>query len=125
VLYNNQLDNVPLNSVDWGTDAAFIMTGNADGIIRVYPHPFEQTTRDELEGHAGAITGIRFSSARNRIASVDEFGCLFLWDAGLAEKLLQRCEPSPVEYTALSWNPLGDALAVGNERGELIFWLAP
>jgi len=125
VVGNNQLDTIPINSADWGTGAAAVITGNDEGIVRVYPYPFEQNTRDELHGHFGTVTGVRFSPVRDRIASVDVNGCLFLWDATIAEKLLQHCGASAVEYRALAWNPRGDGLVVGNERGELIFWLAP
>jgi WD40 repeat protein len=123
VVSRNQQDNVPLTSVDWGINT--IMVGNTEGILRVYPYPFESTTRDELEGHTAGISGVRFSPVRQRIASIDLNGCVFLWDTTFAEKLLQRCEISAVEYRVLAWSPRGDALAIGNERGELIFWLVP
>ncbi len=73
-----------------------------------------------LNIHQGNVTAIAFQPKTLLIASAAEDGQLCLWDKG--RRLTQVLQDSPAEYSCLAWSSSGEAIAAGNDQGEILLW---
>jgi WD40 repeat protein len=63
-----------------------------------------------LRGHTGRITGLRFSPAKQRLASSSHDGTVLIWDVAEAGKKARLARPTvKAEQLMALWKELGDA----------------
>ncbi|MEO0942471.1 MAG: WD40 repeat domain-containing protein [Cyanobacteria bacterium J06642_12] len=73
-----------------------------------------------LDAHQGVLTAIAFQPKSQLLASAAEDGLLYLWHKG--ERLAQTLKDAPAEWSCLTWSDSGEAIAAGNNQGNVLVW---
>jgi mono/diheme cytochrome c family protein len=82
----------------------------------------EGVERRTLRGHMGTVTALASSPDGKRLASADEKGTIFLWDAATGRKEFALYAPDGRAVRALSFSPDGNMLASALDKGKLTLW---
>ena len=73
-----------------------------------------------LDAHRGKVSAIAFQPNSRLLASAAEDGYLCLWNKG--SHLTQTLKDAPAELSCLVWNHSGDAIAAGDNQGNVLTW---
>lgn len=71
-------------AVDFSPDGASLVTGGADGVVRLWQTPGLEPVL-AMEGHTGPIQDAKFTEDGARVATSSEDGTVRLWDAEAGE----------------------------------------
>ncbi|HEV7279338.1 MAG TPA: c-type cytochrome domain-containing protein [Pirellulaceae bacterium] len=113
----------PLSVACFAADGASLVTGGADGVLRVYASADLSTnsTPIELTGHQGPIVAIASLPAdANAVVSGGIDGTARVWNLSAKSQTRQVDHGAPL--TSVATSPDGTILATAGVDGSAIFW---
>jgi serine/threonine protein kinase/WD40 repeat protein len=108
----------------WKPDASFLLTGNRDGVLRIWD-TWSWALVNEIAAHAAAIVSVAWSPDGSRLSTTGADLGLKIWDTATwrVTRELVRARRTPTARweattgSALAFSPSGDRLAAGVLKG--------
>jgi len=98
-----------------------VTSSGAESVVwRRDPDPEIGWEGEVLQGHIGNVNSIAFRPDTELLASAGEDGKVSLWQN--AKHWVQMLNNSRSPITCMQWQPQGQRLSIGNDRGELTIW---
>lgn len=106
-----------IDTVDWNKDGNWLATAGQDKILRIWnTHTWEA---ESIEINQARVLHVRFHPTAPLIASVDNEGCVLVWDY-LQKKITGKYKlESGKQATSVAWLGEGHRLAVGSADGSI------
>jgi WD40 repeat protein len=102
--------NGPISALAWAADNRTLQTGGAKKLWQTFDRSTQQQTR-AMEGHNHPLRALRYNATLTRVATLDDSGKLFVWDAASGGALFHQQLPLPAAYR-LAWSADGTEIAV-------------
>ncbi|TMV04208.1 hypothetical protein FGK63_18140 [Ruegeria sediminis] len=104
-------------------DAATVLTGGRDGLIRILDATSRRQSREALDGGVGGVQDVAFSTQTEGFAAVGDSGRLVYWDisGGFADAPRLLGETSDVQWR-LAFHPSDPVVATVGEDGHVWIW---
>jgi WD40 repeat protein len=119
------------NSVDWSSDGSMLLSGDEDGVTRLYDTNTGELLR-EMPGHSLQVNIASFSPDATRLATSSNDGTVIIRNTKDGETMFIFGEPvtdseiinqySNVAATSLAWSPDGSYLAGAFYEGLVRIW---
>ena len=101
----------------WSPDGNYIVVGTGDGIVHFLDSRTGETHRT-LEGHAGWMTVPTWSADGSRLATIDTYSVVKVWNAHTGQELITLDSKIRAVPTGLKWSPDGKKLVAKGHFGE-------
>src|SRR4029079_13497409 len=89
--------DAPLSALAWGADNRTLQAAGAKKLWQTFDRMTQQQTR-AIEGHNYPIRALRYNATLTRIATLDDSGKLFVWDAAGGGALFHQQLPISAGY---------------------------
>lgn len=113
-----------ISAVKVTPDNSFVVSGSKDDRIRVWNASNGQLVR-QINAHSADVNGIDLSPDGQFIVSASSDNTCKIWSLASGSQLLSFGVADSGSVTAVAWSPLGDKIATGNERSDLVLWSIP
>jgi dipeptidyl aminopeptidase/acylaminoacyl peptidase len=92
-----------VQAVAWSADGGLLQAGGRGKVWQTFQRANQQPLR-EAQGHNHPIVALRYSASGQRVATLDDSGKLFVWDAASGTPLFHQQLPAAAAYR-LAWSP--------------------
>ena len=110
--------NGPISGLAWAADNRTLQIGGAKKLWQTYDRMTQQQTRG-VEGHNAPLRALRYNVTLTRIATLDDSGKLFVWDAAAGTPLFHQQLPIAAGYR-LAWSADGSEIAVAGSDPRIL-----
>ncbi len=108
----------PWQTVAWSPDGSLLQTGGRGKLWESFQRASLEKAR-QAEGHNQPIVDLRYSSSGQRVATLDDSGKLFVWDAASGTPLFHQQLAVAAAYR-LAWSPDASEIAVATSDPRVI-----
>ena len=108
----------PFACVAWSSDGALLQIGGASKLWHTFQRAALAPARESI-GHNHPLVALRHSASGQRLATLDESGKLFVWDAAAGTPLFHQQLDVTSAYR-LSWSPDASEIAVATSDPRII-----
>lgn len=120
ILTSNDVEPIPLFSIDVNSDGSSIATGRRDGVVILWDVATGAET-SRFVGDTDTIWSVAFHSDGNRLLSGSADGVLSIWDIA-ADGQRQRFELPSTGIFAATFTPDGQSAVTGHSNGQVYVW---
>ncbi|MFL5349034.1 MAG: SIR2 family protein, partial [Hyalangium sp.] len=110
----------PVNTMAWSPDRRRLVSGGADGTVRVWDASSGKALH-VLEGHKRGVSTVAYSPDGARVASGGDDGTVRVWDAS-SGKALHVLEGHQGWVRTVAYSPDGARVASGGDDGTVRVW---
>lgn len=110
-------DDMPVLGGGWSPDGKYIVVGTGDGVVHILDSRTGETHRT-LEGHAGWMTLPAWSPDGSRLATIDTYSVIKIWNPHTGQELVTLDSKIRAVPTGLKWSPDGRKLVAKGHFGE-------
>ena len=110
-----------ISAVRISPDGNVLISASLDNRIRVWNLQTGALIR-VISGHRGDVRGIDFSPDGTRMVSVSADSSCRIWDVASGTQMASFGVPDSGSLTAVAWSPLGNFIATGNGRSDVVMW---
>jgi WD40 repeat protein len=112
-----------LHTLEWSADGALLQVAGRNKLWQTFErssiaNPQTQPVR-QIEGHNHPIVALRYSVNRQRVATLDDSGKLFVWDAGSGASLFHQQLEVKAAY-GLAWSPDASEIAIATSDPRVL-----
>nr|WP_240484264.1 WD40 repeat domain-containing protein [Pseudarthrobacter sulfonivorans] len=111
-----------VRGVAFSPDGGRVVSGSADGRVRLWDAGTALPAGDPMTGHRGAVSSVAFSPDGRRIASGGADGTVRLWDAGTALPAGDPMTGHRGAVSSVAFSPDGRRIASGGADGTVRLW---
>ena len=111
-----------VTTVAFSPDGSRIVSGGADGTIRMWAVNTGATLGEILRGHEDSVRSVAFSPDGSRIVSGGDDGTLRLWDATTGAALGEPLRGHEGLVWSVAFSPDGTRIVSGGDDGTLRLW---
>jgi WD40 repeat protein len=108
----------PLSALAWAADNRTLQVGGTKKLWQSFDRMSQQQTR-AVEGHNHPLRALRYNTTLTRIATLDDSGKLFVWDAAAGGALFHQQLPVAAGYR-LAWSADGSEIAVAGSDPRVL-----
>jgi WD40 repeat protein len=108
----------PIGGLAWGADSRTLQAGGTKKLWQTFDRMTGQQTR-AVEGHNHPLRALRYNATFTRIATLDDSGKLFVWDAVGGTALFHQQLPVAAGYR-LAWSADGSEVAVAGSDPRIL-----
>jgi WD40 repeat protein len=108
----------PVLAVAWSPDGGLLQAGGRGKVWQTFQRANQQPVR-EAQGHNHPIVAVRYSVSGQRVATLDDSGKLFVWDAASGTPLFHQQLPVAAAYR-LAWSPDASEVFVASSDPRVI-----
>ena len=112
----------PVNTVAFSPDGKTLVTGDGQGILRIWNPATGQQTGTELLGHTGAVQDIAFAPGGSALASASDDGTVRLWDFTVRQALGAELTRQAGSVNDIAFSPDGKLVATGGDDQAARLW---
>ena len=105
-------------------DGQYVLSGGKDDVVRIWSLTTGQQVAT-LTGHMADVNSIDISPDGSKVVSGASNGYCKIWDLASQAVLSTFGMPDSGSVNTVSWSPLGDRIATGNSRSDLVMWSVP
>jgi WD40 repeat protein len=110
--------NGPVSALAWAADNRTLQVGGTKKLWQTFDRMTQQQTR-AVEGHNHPLRALRYNATLTRIATLDDSGKLFVWDAAGGGALFHQQLPIAAGYR-LAWSADGSEIAVAGSDPRIL-----
>ncbi len=110
-----------VTSVAFGPDGTRLVSGSADGALRLWDTEIGQSLGGPLTGHDAWVNSVAFSPDGREIASGSDDTTVRLWDATTGDEVMSLSGHTGWIWT-VAFSPDGTQVVSGSEDGTLRLW---
>ena len=110
--------NGPVSALAWAADNRTLQVGGTKKLWQTFDRMTQQQTR-AVEGHNHPLRALRYNTTLTRIATLDDSGKLFVWDAAVGSALFHQQLPVAAGYR-LAWSADGSEIAVAGSDPRIL-----
>ncbi|MDQ0258211.1 hypothetical protein J2W20_000086 [Sinomonas atrocyanea] len=112
----------PVNGVAFSPDGSRIVSGGADGTLRLWAAGSGGPVGAPMTGHHGAVNSVAFSPDGSRIVSGGADGTLRLWAAGSGAPVGAPMTGHQGAVNSVAFSPDGARIASGGDDRSIRLW---
>jgi WD40 repeat protein len=112
----------PVNTVAFSPDGKTLVTGDGQGVLRIWNPATGQQTGTELLGHTGAVQDIAFAPGGSALASASDDGTVRLWDFTVRQALGAELTRQAGSVNDIAFSPDGKLVAAGGDDQTARLW---
>jgi WD40 repeat protein len=110
--------DAPVSALAWAADNRTLQVAGTKKLWQTFDRMTLQQTRG-VEGHNHPIRSLRHNATLTRLATLDDSGKLFVWDAAAGTPLFHQQLPVPAGYR-LAWSADGSEIAVAGSDPRVL-----
>jgi WD40 repeat protein len=108
----------PVQAVAWSSDGSLLQAGGRSKLWQTFQRASLERVR-QAEGHNQPIVDLRYSANGQRVATLDDTGKLFVWDAASGTPLFHQQLAVAAAYR-LAWSPDASEIVVATSDPRVI-----
>ena len=108
----------PVQAIGWSPDGGLVQAGGRGKVWQSFQRANQQSVR-EAQGHNHPIVALRYSASGQRVATLDDSGKLFVWDAASGTPLFHQQLPVAAAYR-LAWSPDASEIFVASSDPRVL-----
>jgi WD40 repeat protein len=114
----------PVTALALSPDGTQVLTGSADGTVRLHDAASGSPLRVYTVGAPARINGLAFAPSGTEFVAVAEDGTIRLRDVN-SNDIVRTFGPQPSPVNAVAFAPGGSQILTGNQAGLVVLWFVP